>query len=336
MRFKNYRNPYTNDNRIYSFKDLYDMPFGELIRKKQEVLGQYRVLGVPREEELQSSENVVHVEAYTREDGTEVKAHYRSKPGGGSVNNTVTDDIKTEEPIQEKQEVQTDKNIQEQNQDNKQQPEQAEKETDEQLYPKEIAGVKRGKPMSPSEAGGKNVNPNYDSSDDGYKINCTSCVPVHWARKMGFNIEALPAREDDPGQVKMLRRYPYYAFEPKEGETNETPVKIRSNNAKECIKQMEENIKQGECYEFWYHPPKTEDGFAHTVEIYKNNKNELEIYDPQGGQTYGKEYFDKIDYKKREGIKKYYYPQYIYRIDNKVPKHDILEKISRPAQRQIQ
>ena len=66
MRFKNYRNPYTNDNKIYSFKDLYDMPFGELIKKKQEELGQYRVLGVPRDEELQSSENVVYVEAYTR------------------------------------------------------------------------------------------------------------------------------------------------------------------------------------------------------------------------------------------------------------------------------
>ena len=50
--------------------------------------------------------------------------------------------------------------------------------------------------------------------------------------------------------------------------TNEAPVKISSNNAKECIKQMEENVKQGECYEFWYHPPKTENGFAHAVEKY--------------------------------------------------------------------
>ena len=88
MKFKNYRNPYTNDNRIYSYKDLYDMPFGEFIKRKQEVLGQYRVLGVPTEKELQGSDNVVHVEAYTREDGTEVKAHYRSKPNsGGRVNN---------------------------------------------------------------------------------------------------------------------------------------------------------------------------------------------------------------------------------------------------------
>ena len=82
MKFRNYRNPYTNDNRIYSNKDLYNMSLGEFIKRKQEVLGQYRVLGVPTEKELQDSDNVVHVEAYTREDGTEVKAHYRSKPGG--------------------------------------------------------------------------------------------------------------------------------------------------------------------------------------------------------------------------------------------------------------
>ena len=86
MKFKNYRNPYTNDNRIYSFKDLYDMPFGEVIRNEQEVLGQYRVLGVPTEIELQGSENVIWVDAYTRDDGTEVKGHWRSKPEGSWVN----------------------------------------------------------------------------------------------------------------------------------------------------------------------------------------------------------------------------------------------------------
>ena len=74
MKYKDYKNPHTNDNRIYSFTDLYNMPFGELIKRKQEVLSQYRVLGVPREEELQASDNVVHVDAYTREDGTEVKS----------------------------------------------------------------------------------------------------------------------------------------------------------------------------------------------------------------------------------------------------------------------
>ena len=93
MKFKNYKNPYTNDNRIYSYRDLYDMPFGEFIKQRQEVLGQYRVLGVPTEKELQASDNVVYVHAYIREDGTEVKGHWRSKPEGSGINNLNSNQI---------------------------------------------------------------------------------------------------------------------------------------------------------------------------------------------------------------------------------------------------
>ena len=88
MKFKNYKNPYNNDTKIYSHSDIYNMPLGEVFKRKEELLGQYRVLGVPKESELKSSENVVYVEAYTRSDGTEVKAHWRSKPNSGSENNS--------------------------------------------------------------------------------------------------------------------------------------------------------------------------------------------------------------------------------------------------------
>lgn len=87
MKFKNYKNSYTNNNRIYSFSDIYNMPISEMIKRKQELLSQYRVLGVPTEQELKGSDNVVYVHAYTREDGTEVKAHWRGKPEDSSENN---------------------------------------------------------------------------------------------------------------------------------------------------------------------------------------------------------------------------------------------------------
>lgn len=80
MKYKNYRNPYTDDNRIFSFTDIYNMPLKEVLKRKQELLGQYRVLGVPIEEELQASDNVVHVEAYTCDDGTEVKPIIEANP----------------------------------------------------------------------------------------------------------------------------------------------------------------------------------------------------------------------------------------------------------------
>jgi len=44
-------------------------------------------IGVPTNKELMNSETVVYVKAYTKEDGTHVKAHYRSKPDNKLTNN---------------------------------------------------------------------------------------------------------------------------------------------------------------------------------------------------------------------------------------------------------
>ncbi|GEM_PF-5423507 len=328
MKFKNYKNPYNNDNRIFSDSDLLNMSLRELFSRKHEIAAQNRVLGLPNEKELRGSSNVVHVSAYTRDDGTEVKAHWRSKPGNGSSEHNKNidsdsqydnnSDIKmSEEEKQEYIKKENEKSI-------------------ERNDPEEIAGVKRGKPMSKQDAGGKNVNPNYNSDDEGYKSNCTSCIPVHKAREMGYDIEALPAKQQEDGEVKMLRKFPYYAFESYDNEKIEAPKVFRSNNAQECIQTLEQSVKQGECYEFWYQAPEAPDGLAHVVEISKNEQNNLEIYDPQNGKTYGKDYLENIKYTKFKNNIKNYYPQYIFRIDDKRLNYKLLNKISRPSQRKSQ
>ena len=86
MKYKNYKNPYTQEDSIYSRNNMLDMSLRELISRKDEILAQTRVLGIPEDKELSGSENAVYVEAYTRDDGTEVKSHWRSKP-----NNTLSD-----------------------------------------------------------------------------------------------------------------------------------------------------------------------------------------------------------------------------------------------------
>ena len=43
--------------------------------RKAEIMAQHNSIGIPSENELKSSPNAVWVEAYTREDGTEVRAH---------------------------------------------------------------------------------------------------------------------------------------------------------------------------------------------------------------------------------------------------------------------
>ena len=85
MKYKNYRNSKTQDNRIYTNKDIKSMSLGEIFKRKDELLAQNRAIGVPKESELRGSENVVYVHEYTREDGTQVKAHWRSKSGSGTA-----------------------------------------------------------------------------------------------------------------------------------------------------------------------------------------------------------------------------------------------------------
>ena len=87
MKYKNYVNSLTGDNRIFSNKEIADMSVREAFGREKEIMSQYYQIGIPSEKELQESENVVYVNSYTRADGTEVKAHYRSKPDGVENNN---------------------------------------------------------------------------------------------------------------------------------------------------------------------------------------------------------------------------------------------------------
>ena len=87
MKFKNYVNSLTGDNRIFSNKEIANMTVKEAFGRQDEILAQHNQIGIPSEKELQASDNVVHVNSYTREDGTEVRAHWRSKPDGIQNNN---------------------------------------------------------------------------------------------------------------------------------------------------------------------------------------------------------------------------------------------------------
>ena len=86
MKFKNYRNSHTNEDKIYSRKNIADMSVREAFSRKDEIMAQHDSIGIPSEGELQSSPNAVWIEAYTREDGTEVKGHWRSKLEGSDSN----------------------------------------------------------------------------------------------------------------------------------------------------------------------------------------------------------------------------------------------------------
>ena len=84
---RNFINAITNDNKIYTAEDIGGMSGDEFMENEKAINYQMANLGIPWESELTGNPDVVYVHAYTRDDGTEVRAHYRSKPDGVGGNN---------------------------------------------------------------------------------------------------------------------------------------------------------------------------------------------------------------------------------------------------------
>ena len=85
--FRNFFNTISNNNKIYTAEDVGKMTAEEFMENEKAINYQMANLGIPRESELTGNPDVVYVHGYTRDDGTEVKAHYRSKPDGAGGNN---------------------------------------------------------------------------------------------------------------------------------------------------------------------------------------------------------------------------------------------------------
>ena len=81
--FFKYKNNYTNNNVIHSFENILRMPVSDAFSKSAELNQQYSQIGFPTNAELSASPNAIYVHAYTRDDGTQVRAHWRSRENSG-------------------------------------------------------------------------------------------------------------------------------------------------------------------------------------------------------------------------------------------------------------
>ena len=81
-KLKDFFNKVSNNNRIFTAEDIGEMSGSEFSQNEKAIDYQMGNLGIPRRNNLSENSDVVFVHAYTRADGTEVKAHYRSKNGG--------------------------------------------------------------------------------------------------------------------------------------------------------------------------------------------------------------------------------------------------------------
>lgn len=92
---KNFFNEISNNSRVFTAEDIGDMTPDEFSQNESAIDYQMSTLGIPFNQDLSGNDDVVYVHAYTRSDGTEVKAHYRSKAGHYSNSFAPTGSVST-------------------------------------------------------------------------------------------------------------------------------------------------------------------------------------------------------------------------------------------------
>ena len=80
-KLKEFFNEELKDNRKFTAEDVGEMPLNEFRDNEKAIFHQMANLGIPRRSQLAGNDDVIYVHAYTRADGTQVKAHYRSRHG---------------------------------------------------------------------------------------------------------------------------------------------------------------------------------------------------------------------------------------------------------------
>ena len=82
-KYRGYKNPVTGEDKIYTREDINHMSEAEYHRHKKAITAQKLRIGIPTNTEMEKAGThggVVHVNAYTRGDGTHVRSYWRSAP----------------------------------------------------------------------------------------------------------------------------------------------------------------------------------------------------------------------------------------------------------------
>ena len=144
-----------------------------------------------------------------------------------------------------------------------------------------IAGAKKGEPMTFEQADNGNVNPWYGKDKIGYRHNCQTCVATYFARRMGYDVSALPNLNNE--KIAKLSRNTSLAYMDKDGNPpkhNSKPKGVGVSN------WLNNSIKNGEIHtiEFGYGQSRR----GHIIIAEKDSAGELKLYDPQINQVYTK------------------------------------------------
>ena len=199
---------------------------------------------------------------------------------------------------------------------------------DEPLFPKEIAGVKRGKMMTRDEANGGKPNPNFKQSH-GYQINCQSCVVTYEARLRGYNVQTLP---NTKGSMldKLSRQTNMAWIDPATGKHPAYIFDEAANTVKKFYDFIEKTVETQKRYTLQF-SWKGRSRSGHIISMDRDEQGALRLYDPQTGQTYtGKQinaYLGRLKFTMSIGGVKVSTPPKILRVDDKMFNLDMVNHI---------
>ena len=203
-------------------------------------------------------------------------------------------------------------------------------EIEKMRYPKQIANVQRGTPMTTSEADDSNANPDRHIHTREQRGNCQTCVVAYELRRRGYDVEAKPRKGDaEEIQNKIASHGDERVCAWIDPETGEEPERIqpdpeKSWNKKSATKWLDSQVKDGERYTLsvcWRRYG------AHIINVERVD-GQLTLIDPQSGEKCQgdkiTEYLGEVVLNPRTS---YDWRPEIMRIDNALPNPEYCDTI---------
>lgn len=136
----------------------------------------------------------------------------------------------------------------------------------------------KGAPMTHKEASSGKVNPNYGKV--GYYDNCQTCVATYYARRLGYNVEALPYAPNNDMMVT-LAMDPALAFIDKDG----NDAVFNTVDGEDKVQNLSDSLNVGDIAVVKYFISSNKNGDVYHIIIAEKLNNGMRLYDPQTNEV---------------------------------------------------
>ena len=142
-----------------------------------------------------------------------------------------------------------------------------------------ISGADKGKPMTFEEADNGHCNPYYGKGLIGYKTNCQTCVAVYVARRLGYDVRALPNLDNKA--IYNLSHNTSLAFVDEKGNHPDYLSPAWRQGSADFI---EKTVQPGKIYsvEFGWKGRRS----GHIITAERGADGKVRFYDPQTNETH--------------------------------------------------